>query len=391
MKIHEYQAKALFESYGIPTPRGSVAKTAEEALRTAQELKKGPFAVKAQIHAGGRGKAGGISIVETPAQVGAFAAELLGTRLVTVQSGHEGKPVHSVLIEEVIPFVLEIYLAIVIDRGKACPVVVASAEGGIEIEAVVAENPDKVIREDVDPSVGLRVFQANRLAYGLGLAGAAARKVSDIVLSLYRLFMDRDCSVAEINPLAMTRPGAFAALDGKLVLDDNALFRHPDMRVLRDLSQEDPLEVEASRYNLNYIKLKGSVGCMVNGAGLAMATMDLIKLAGAEPANFLDVGGGATAEMIGEGFRILLSDQEVKVIFINIFGGILRCDTLARGVVDGAGGLPMGMPVIVRLEGTNVEEGRRILNESGLRFTVVSDLKDAALRVGDAVRGRGRL
>ena len=387
MKIHEYQAKALFGAYGIPTPSGSIARTVEEALRTAQGIRKGPFVVKAQIHAGGRGKAGGISVVEAPVLVEAFAAELLGTRLVSAQTGEEGKPVNTVLIEEVVPGTMEIYLGIVINRSKACLVIVTSAQGGVEIERVAAESPEKVMTEDVDPAVGLRMFQANRLAYGLGLAGSVARTMSGIISSLYRLFVEKDCSMAEINPLVVTASGDLIALDGKLTFDDNALFRHPDIVALRDLSQEDPLEVEASRYNLNYIKLKGNVGCMVNGAGLAMATMDLIKQAGAEPANFLDVGGGATSEMVREGFKLLLSDKEVQTIFINIFGGILRCDTLARGVAAGARDLNINMPIIVRLEGTNVEAGRQILGESGVRFTVVSDLKEAAQRVGEAARG----
>lgn len=387
MKIHEYQAKALFRSYGIPTPRGRAIGTAEEALRAAQEIGNGPFVVKAQIHAGGRGKAGGIRVAETPSQAEAFARELVGSRLVTAQSGKDGNPVQMVLIEEVVPSVMEIYVAIVINRPKACVTIMASAEGGVDIERIAAENPDKVIQEDVDPSVGLRMFQTNRLAYGLGLAGPAAPKISSVLSDLYRLFVDKDCAVAEINPLVVTPSGEFFALDGKLTFDDNALFKHADIAALRDLSQEDPLEVAASRYNLSYIKLRGNVGCMVNGAGLAMATMDLVKLAGAEPANFLDVGGGATAEMIREGFKILLSDTEVKAIFINIFGGILRCDTLARGVVDGAGEMAKTIPIIVRLEGTNVEAGRKILDESILSLAVASDLKDAALKVRDAVKG----
>jgi succinyl-CoA synthetase beta subunit len=386
MKIHEYQAKALLQSYGIPVPRSHIAKTPEDTLRAAQSIKRGPFVIKAQVHAGGRGKAGGISIVETPVEAETFAAEILGTSLVTRQSGNEGKPVHTLLIEEALLSKTEIYLGIVIDRSKGCPVILTSSRGGMEIEEVVRENPAMVITEEIHTAVGLRPFQVNRICYSMDIDRALMKKMGAIIHDLYRLFIDKDCSLAEINPLVVTKDNELVALDAKLTFDDNALFRHPDIVELRDLTQENPLEVEASRYNLNYIKLKGNVGCMVNGAGLAMATMDLIKLSGADPSNFLDVGGGATAEMIKEGFKLLLSDEEVKVIFINIFGGILRCDTLAKGVVDAAKELSINMPIVIRLEGTNVAEGRKILTESGIEFTVASGLGDAAAKVAAAVK-----
>ena len=390
MKIHEYQAKALFQSYGIPIPRGHIAKTPEDTLKAAQTIKKGPFVVKAQVHTGGRGKVGGISIVESPVEAEAFADEILGTRLVTGQSGEEGKPVHTLLVEEALLSKMEIYLGIVIDRTQGCPVILASAQGGMEIEEVVRENPGMVITEIIHPAIGLRPFQLSRISYGMHLDGKLIKKMGTIIQNLYRPFLDKDCSLAEINPLVVKKDGEMVALDAKLNFDDNALFRHPDIAALRDLSQENPLEIEASKYNLNYIKLKGNVGCMVNGAGLAMATMDLIKLSGAEPANFLDVGGGATTEMVREGFKLLLSDEDVKVIFINIFGGILRCDTLAKGVVEAAQELCISLPIVIRLEGTNVIEGRKILTESGLKFTVASGLGDAAAKVAVAVNASKR-
>ena len=384
MKIHEYQAKEIFTSYAIPVPRGSIVTTPEEAYRAAAKIGSGPYVLKAQIHAGGRGRAGGIRVVHKLEDLQAAAADMLGKTLVTHQTGKEGKPVYTILVEEALSVEKEIYLGVVIDRKHACPVVLASAEGGMEIEQAVAGNPGKIISEAVDPCVGLRVFQTRKIFYALGLDQKFFPAVSGIIANLYRLFIEKDCSLAEINPLVITRDGGCVALDGKLNFDDNGLFRHPDIRALRDTTQENPLEVEASKYNLNYIKLKGHVGCMVNGAGLAMATMDLIKFVGAEPANFLDVGGGATEEMIGEGFKILLADQDVKMIFINIFGGILRCDVLARGVVGALKELAINMPVVVRLEGTNVEEGRKVLAESGLPFTIAADLKDAAGKIAAA-------
>lgn len=386
MKIHEYQAKALIQSYDIPVPRGYLAKTPEETFYAAQTIKKGPFVVKAQVHSGGRGKAGGICIVETPVEAERFAGEILGTRLMTGQSGEEGKPVQAVLVEEALPSRVEMYLGILIDRSKGCPVILASGRGGMEIEEVVKEDPAMVVVEEVHPAVGLRLFQSRRISYTMNLTGPAAKRLDAIIHNLYRLFWEKDCSLAEINPLVARNDGEMVALDAKLTFDDNALFRHPEIVAMRDLSQENPLEVEASKYNLSYVKLKGNVGCMVNGAGLAMATMDLIKLSGAEPANFLDVGGGATAEMVREGFKLLLSDKEVKVIFINIFGGILRCDTLARGVVEAARELSIHLPMVVRLEGTNVEEGRKILAEAGIKLEIVSGLGEAAAKVASALR-----
>lgn len=383
MKIHEYQAKKLLQGYGISIPRGQVAKTPNEALEVAEKIGKGPYVLKAQVHAGGRGKAGGIKAAGSLADVARVSSEMLSKMLITAQTGEGGKPVQALLVEEALEIDAEIYLGIVIDRQKACPVILASGSGGVDIERLASDNPEKVITEAVDPSVGLRPFQVNRIFYGLGVDQQLAGPLMAAIVGLYRLFIEKDCSLAEINPLVTTKNGGLAALDAKITFDDNALFRHPEIAGLRDIGQENPLEVEAAKYNLNYIKLKGSVGCMVNGAGLAMATMDLIKLAGAEPANFLDVGGGATSQMVKEAFKILLYDKDVKMIFINIFGGILRCDTLAQGVVDAAREFVIDLPVVVRLEGTNVEEGRKILTGSGLAFTVALGLEDAAKKVGE--------
>jgi succinyl-CoA synthetase beta subunit len=386
MKIHEYQAKALFQQYGIPIPQGSTGSTAEEIFRQAEALKKTPLVLKAQIHAGGRGKEGGIRVVRDAALARSVASELIGSRLVTPQTGQEGRSVDHLLVEETLDVERELYLGITMDRLRECPVLLCSAQGGMDIEKLAAGDPGKIIMETVNPVVGLRPFQANRVFYALGLDPSFARPLTGIMMNLYRLFVEKDCSLAEINPLVITKGRAVAALDAKLNFDDNALYRHPDIAAMRDISQENLLEVEASRYNLNYIKLKGNVGCMVNGAGLAMATMDLIKLAGAEPANFLDVGGGATSEMVSRGLQILLSDVDVRVIFINIFGGILRCDTLARGVVDAARQLKIDFPMVIRLEGTNVERGREILAESGLSFTVARGMAEAADEIGRALQ-----
>jgi succinyl-CoA synthetase beta subunit len=385
MKIHEYQAKEFLRTYGISVPRGKPVRTPQEAGEYARETGVYPLVLKAQIHAGGRGKGGGIKIVDSPGELEAAAARLFGTRLVTPQTGPEGRPVETLLIEEVLPVERELYLAVAIDRPNKCVTVLASAEGGMEIERVAADTPGKLITERVHPGVGLRPFQTSRISYSLALDPSVVRTMNNYISSLYHLFVDKDCSLAEINPLVLTKRGELVALDGKINIDDNGLFRHPDLAALRDVSQEDPLEVEASKHNLNYIKLKGTVGCMVNGAGLAMATMDLIQHAGAMPANFLDVGGGATSEMVKEGLKILLSDADVRVIFINIFGGILRCDTLAKGVVEAARDLSITIPVVIRLEGTNVEAGRKILDESGLAFTVAHSLKDAAEKVRAAL------
>jgi len=386
MKIHEFQAKQLFKSYNIPTPKGNAIKSLEQLPKVVEDMGNFPLVIKAQIHAGGRGKGGGIKIVNTVDEAQEFSSRLLGKTLITPQTGEEGKPVNSLLIEEVLDVKQELYLGITIDRVNACVTLLASAEGGMEIERIAAESPQKLFKENIDPGIGLRPFQANRICFLLGLDASLLRRMSGIILNLYRLFIDKDCSLAEINPLVITEKDDIIALDAKINIDDNALYRHPDLQSLRDLSQENPLEVEASKYNLNYIKLKGNVGCMVNGAGLAMATMDLIKHVGASPANFLDVGGGATSQMITEGLKILLSDGDVKVIFINIFGGILRCDTLASGVVEAARQLDIKLPMVIRLEGTNVEKGRQIFAESGLSFTVANGMGDAANKVAEALR-----
>ena len=385
MKIHEYQAKELFNSYHIPIPRGAAAKTPEEALHVAEQIGPGPYVLKAQVHAGGRGRAGGIRVVNDLKEIHKTARDMFGKRLVTRQTDAEGKPVQILLVEEELIGTKEMYLGIVIDRQKACPVVLASAEGGMEIEKLAMENPEKVISEIIDPCIGLRPFQVKKIFYSLGLDGDFFREVIGTITNMYRLFYEKDCSLAEINPFVLTKAGRCTALDGKLIFDDNALYRHPDIKDLRDIYQEDPLEVEASKYNLNYIRLNGTVGCMVNGAGLAMATMDLVKLVGAEPANFLDVGGGATKETVKEGFKLLLYDKNVVMIFINIFGGILRCDALAQGVVEAAKELVVNVPIVVRLEGTNVEEGRRILDASGLPLTIAKDLGDSAEKIRETL------
>jgi succinyl-CoA synthetase beta subunit len=386
MKIHEYQAKEILKSYGVPVPKGRVAETPEEVRKIAEEIGGKTIVVKAQIHAGGRGKGGGVRAVGHPEEAEKVSKEILGMTLVTHQTGPAGRIVRKVLVEEGVDVKEELYLGVVIDRSRACPVVMASREGGVEIEKVAAESPEKIVKEWIDPSAGFRPFQANRVSYELGLEPGQVGKMRNILFGLYRAFYEKDCLLAEINPLVLTRGGEFVALDAKMNFDDNGLFRHKDIASLRDLNEEAPLEVEASKYNLNYIKLDGNVGCMVNGAGLAMATMDIIKVAGAEPANFLDVGGGATVEMVKNGFKILMSDPGVKVVFINIFGGILRCDTLAKGVTEAVREVNVNVPVVVRLEGTNVEEGRRILKESGLNFTVAIGMKDGAEKVAEALK-----
>jgi len=386
MKIHEYQAKEILKSYGVPVPKGRVAETPAEARKIAEEIGRKPIVVKAQIHAGGRGKGGGVRVVNHPEEAEKASKEILGMTLVTPQTGPTGRLVRKVLIEEGVEIKEELYLGVVIDRSMTCPVVMASREGGVEIEKVAAESPEKIVKEWIDPTTGFRPFQANKIGYGLGLEPGQISKMRNILFGLYKAFYEKDCLLAEINPLVLTQSGDFIALDAKMNFDDNGLFRHKEIGALRDLNEEAPLEVEASRHNLNYIKLDGNVGCMVNGAGLAMATMDIIKLAGAEPANFLDVGGGATVEMVKNGFKILMSDPNVKVVFINIFGGILRCDTLAKGVLEAVSEVNVNVPVVVRLEGTNVEEGRRILRESGLNFTVASGMQEGAEKVLEALK-----
>jgi len=388
MRIHEYQAKRLFAEYGVPIAPSRTAESVDDAVKAAETLGY-PLVVKAQIHAGGRGKGGGIVLASDRDGVRTAAERLLGKPLVTDQTGPSGRIVRKLLVERAAQIEEELYLGLTIDRSQRRIVVMASRSGGVDIEETARTDPAAVLKEEVDPPFGLRPFQAFRLAHRLGIPALSVRPVAKAIRALYRLFIDLDCTLAEINPLAITEDGSPLAIDAKLNLDDNGLFRHPDLRELRDLNEEDPLEVEAAAANLSYVKMSGNVGCLVNGAGLAMATMDLIKHVGAEPANFLDVGGGATAEMIEKGFRILLSDPDVRAVFINIFGGILRCDLLAEGVVAAAKKTEIDVPVIVRLEGTNVEEGRRILAESGLKFETAADLKEAASLVAEAVKEEG--
>lgn len=381
MKIHEYQAKELFSKYGVTVPRGGVAFTVDEALNVARTLGSYPVVLKAQIHAGGRGKGGGVKLARSEDEVRRYAGELIGMRLVTHQTGPEGKIVRKILVEEGLPIAQELYLGMLPDRRTGTIAIMASLAGGMDIEEVAAKEPEKIITVYVDPLLGLQPFHTRQLVYGLGLSAEISRAFTSMVNNLYRLFVDYDCSLVEINPLVITSDQRLIALDAKINFDDNGLFRHKDILTYRDLDEEDPFEVEASKYNLNYIKMDGNVGNMVNGAGLAMATMDLIKLAGAEPANFLDVGGGASSEMVENGFRIILSDPNVKAVLINIFGGILRCDVLAQGIVEAAKKVEIRVPVVIRMEGTNVEKGREILQQSGLNFIVATDLNDAAQKI----------
>src|SRR6266849_736261 len=381
MKIHEYQAKAILARYGVTTPRGEVAFTKEEAREAAQRLRSNVVVVKAQIHAGGRGKAGGVKLARSADEAAEIASSILGMTLVTPQTGPQGRVVRRLLIEEGLDIKRELYLGILIDRETGRPVFMASAAGGMEIEEVDKDNPGAILRETIHPALGLQPYQARKIAFGLGLPGEVATSATPFLQSLYRAFIDTDASMLEINPCVLTGDGKLIALDAKMTFDDNALFRHKELRELRDLDEEDPLEVEASKYGLNYIKLEGSVACMVNGAGLAMATMHIIKYAGGSPANFLDVGGGASADQVKNAFRILMSDPAVKAVFINIFGGILRCDVLATGVVAAAKDLKLSVPVVVRMEGTNVEAGQQILRDSGLNFTIADGMKDGAQKV----------
>jgi len=378
MKIHEYQAKEIFRRYGVPTPRGEMVTTADQARAVAQKLGTPVVVVKAQIHAGGRGKGGGVKLARSAEEAAQLASKMLGMKLVTPQTGPAGRIVRRLLIEEGLDIKRELYLSILIDRAVEAPVIMASAAGGVEIEEVAHENPAAILRETIRPATGLQPYAVRKLVFGLGLGAAGIPGASSFLQSLYRAFLETDASLLEINPLIVTGDGRLIALDAKMNFDDNALYRHKDIVELRDLDEEDPLEVEASNYKLNYIKLDGTVGCMVNGAGLAMATMDIIKLAGGAPANFLDVGGGASAEQVKSAFKILMSDPEVRGVFINIFGGILRCDVLATGVVAAARELQMKFPVVIRMEGTNVEQGRQVLRESGLNFTIVEGMKDGA-------------
>ena len=380
MKIHEYQAKGILGQYNVPVPRGDVAFNADEAEVAAKNI-GGSVVVKAQIHAGGRGKGGGVKIARDAAEAAEIARKMLGMKLVTHQTGPEGRIVQRLLIEETLPIARELYLGIVLDRAQGKPVFMASAAGGMEIEEVAAKTPELILKEAFDPGVGLMPFQARKLAFGMGVPAASVNAAAAAMGALAKAYVAKDCSLAEINPFILTKDGKVYALDAKINFDDSALYRHKELLDLRDLNEEDPLEVEASRFGINYIKLDGTVGCMVNGAGLAMATMDIIKYAGGSPANFLDVGGGASAEQVKNAFRILLSDPHVKAVLINIFGGILRCDTLATGVVAAARDLRIAAPIVVRMEGTNVELGRQILRESGFNFTVADGMRDAAEKV----------
>jgi len=385
VKIHEYQAKEIFAKYGLPVPKGKMATSVAEAKAVAQELEGPKCVVKAQIHAGGRGKGGGVKIADSPDEAEKIASEILGMNLVTHQTGPEGKEVKKLLIEEGLGIDRELYLGMVIDREQSGPVIMASEAGGMDIEEVAATTPEKILKEFIDPIIGINPFQCRKLAYGLNLEGGQIKQAVSLISRLYKLFIENDCSLVEINPLIVTTDGDLLALDAKVNIDDSGLFRHKDLAELRDLDEEEPLEVEAGKFNLNYIKLDGDVGCMVNGAGLAMATMDIIKISGSEPANFLDVGGGASAEQVENAFRIILSDKNVKGVLINIFGGILRCDRLATGIVEAAKKIKINVPIVVRMEGTNVDEGKRILAESGLEFTVADGMKDAAEKIAAAV------
>jgi succinyl-CoA synthetase beta subunit len=386
VKIHEYQAKAILKEGGVPVPAGEVADT-PAAARAIAERVGGRVVVKAQVHAGGRGKAGGIKIADDPGGAEVAARAILGMRLKTPQTPPEGIEVRKVLVEEASSVARELYLSVTLDRARARHVVMASEAGGMEIEEVAARHPEKIIREWAHPALGLQDFQARRVALGLGLAGEQFKQGVGLIRNLFKLYLAKDCSLAEINPLVVTKDGRVLALDAKLNFDDNALYRHPEVAALRDIHEEDPLDVEASKFNLNYIKLTGNVGCMVNGAGLAMATMDIIKLAGGEPANFLDVGGGASAEQIENAFRILSSDPNVKAVFINIFGGILRCDRLAEGMIAAVKKLGLRLPVVVRMEGTNVELGKKMLAESGLSLVTADDMADGARKAVALAKG----
>ena len=390
MKIHEYQAKAILKKYGVAVPRGEMAETREQAEAVAKSLfdaGASGVVVKAQIHAGGRGKGGGVKIAKSVQEAGDLAAKMLGMTLVTHQTGPEGRIVRRLLIEETLPIEKELYIGILVDRGEGKAVFMASAAGGMDIEQVAAENPDAILKEYIAPGMGLQAFQARKLAFQLGIKPQLVNQAVQFMTGLFKAFEGTDGSLVEINPFITTTDARLFALDAKINFDDNALFRHPDLKELRDTTEEDPLEVEASKYSLNYIKLDGNVGCMVNGAGLAMATMDIIKYAGGMPANFLDVGGGANAEQVTHAFEILLSDKNVKAVLINIFGGILRVDTLATGVVEAAKKTHIQLPIVLRLEGTNVDAGRQILKESGLNFIVAETMKDAAEKVVAAAKG----
>jgi succinyl-CoA synthetase beta subunit len=381
MKIHEYQAKAILARHGVPVPRGEVTYNSADAPAIAKRLGGSVVVVKAQIHAGGRGKGGGVKLAKSPEEAESIAKTMLGMTLVTHQTGPEGRVVGRVLIEEGLQMTRELYLSLVLDRASGKFVMMASAAGGMDIEEVAEKTPEKIVRVAIEPGVGIVPFEARQLAFGIGLDGPQTNKFVKVATALYDAFVATDASLLEINPLVVTAAGDLLALDAKMNFDDNALYRHPDIKELRDLGEEDPLEIEASKFNLNYIHLDGNIGCMVNGAGLAMATMDIIKLAGGEPANFLDVGGGANAEQIRNAFKILMSDKNVKAVLINIFGGILRCDVLAQGVIAAVKELGVPVPIVIRMEGTNVEEGKRLLRESGMKLTTADSMDEAAKKV----------
>lgn len=384
MKIHEYQAKQLFRLYGIPIMEGKLATTAEEAVEAAMSVGI-PCAVKAQVHSGARGKAGGIKLASTVEEVKDVSSKIIGMTISSVQTAGEEKLVRKVLVEKAAKFNKELYLSFVMDRANECITVIASACGGMDIEEIAESNPDAIIKEHIDINYGFQAYSKKNVFYALGLDDSLTKDFIALLGNLYRLFIEKDCSLVEINPLVITEEGKLIALDGKINFDDNALYKHPDIAEMRDIFEENPLEVEASKYNLNYIKLNGSVGCMVNGAGLAMATMDVVKLAGSEPANFLDVGGGASSQNIENAFKLLLSDKSVKMVFINIFGGILRCDVLAEGIKNAAMSLKIDIPVVVRLEGTNAESGREILQDSGIEFKVAADLREAVSLISSII------
>jgi succinyl-CoA synthetase beta subunit len=388
VNIHEYQAKEILRRYKVNVPRGKVANDPAEAEAAAKELGGSVCVVKAQVHAGGRGKGGGIKLAKSPAEAREIAAKMIGMKLVTHQTGPEGKEVHRVLIEEGCDIGRELYLGMVLDRSIGRLTMMASSEGGVEIEEVAAKSPEKILREEIDPAVGLQAYQARNLAFGLGLPKDSINKAVAFMTGLHKAFVESDCALAEINPLVLTKQGDLLALDCKMGFDDNALYRHPDVREMRDFAEEDPREVEAAKYDLSYIGLDGDIACMVNGAGLAMATMDIIKFYGGSPANFLDVGGGATTEKVTAAFKILLSDKNVKAILVNIFGGIMKCDVVASGIVAAAKEVKLSVPLVVRLEGTNVELGRKILSESGLNITPGENMADAAEKVVKAVAAR---
>ena len=387
MKIHEYQGKEILKRFGVTVPRGIVARTPEEARDAAKELGTDVVVVKAQIHAGGRGKGGGVKLAKSPDEAAEIAKHILGMTLVTHQTGAEGRIVQTILVEEGLPIDREFYLGIVLDRTTGKNVFMASTEGGMEIEAVAEHSPEKILKETVDPAIGFKSYQARKLAFGLGLPPELIGQAVKFMLALYEAYEATDATLFEINPFLLTKDNRLIALDAKVNFDDNAMFRHKDFADLRDLNEEEPLEIEASKFDLNYIKLDGNIACMVNGAGLAMATMDIIKLAGGEPANFLDVGGGASQERVEQAFRILLADENVEAVLINIFGGIVRCDMVARGVVGAAQNLGVKVPIVVRLEGTNVEEGQRVIRESSMNVIVANGMKDAAEKVVAASQG----